>query len=98
LALERISKLSANVKKFSDNAFTMAARHPYAWRTALRRRMPSFLIKMGIAAKGDDCEAAGSNHEWYNHDDVQSACYHCRVFRPGQLWRQTSTATVPADP
>jgi hypothetical protein len=65
------------------------ARSPYRWRTALRRRLPWFLIDLGVAPKGRDCEKAGGRHEWYNHDDVDSACYHCRVVRPGRLWEAT---------
>lgn len=58
--------------------------HPYAWRTWLRRRLPWRLI--GLAPKGRDCERAGAWHRWYNQDGEHSACYHCRVVRPGQLW------------
>lgn len=36
----------------------------------------------------EDCEAIGQEHKWYNMDDVSSACYKCRVVRPGQLWRR----------
>jgi hypothetical protein len=47
-----------------------------------------FLIDLGVAAKGKDCEAAGGQHEWYNEDNKNSACYHCEVVGPGQLWRK----------
>lgn len=60
---------------------------PYRWRTRLRRHLPWFLIDLGLAAKGPDCEAAGGEHDWYNADNVHSACYHCAVIRAGQLWR-----------
>jgi len=46
------------------------------------------LIDMGFAAKGKDCEAVGANHHWYNRDNTSSACYHCEVVRPGQLWKR----------
>ena len=36
----------------------------------------------------EDCEAVGKQHRWLNLDDVSSACYNCRVVRPGQLWRK----------
>ena len=39
--------------------------HPYAWRTSLRKRLPWFLINLGIAAKGKDCERVGAEHHWY---------------------------------
>lgn len=65
-------------------------RHPYAWRTLLRRHLPWFLIDLGLANKGKDCEALGAEHDWYNQDGEHSACYHCYVVRPGQLWRRES--------
>ena len=65
-------------------------RHPYAWRTALRKRLPWFVIDLGIAAKGEDCEKAGATHHWYKQDDQYSACYHCTVTKPGRLWERTS--------
>jgi hypothetical protein len=40
--------------------------------------------------KGPDCESAGAAHDWYNHDDETSHCYHCQVERPGELWRKDS--------
>ena len=61
--------------------------HPYAWRTWLRGRLPWFLINLGLAGKGRDCEAVAGWHRWYNQDDEHSACYHCHAVRPGQLWR-----------
>ncbi len=62
--------------------------HPYAWRRWLRVRLPWFLIDLGFAGKGEDCEQIGGWHRWYNQDDENSACYHCKVVRPGQLWKQ----------
>ena len=63
-------------------------RHPYESRTALRSRLPWFLINLGVAAKARDCETAGAKHAWYNQDGTHSACYHCKVVRPGQLWKK----------
>jgi len=65
--------------------------HPYAWRTWIRKRLPWFLINMGIASNGRDCEAVKANHHWYNRDNASSACYHCEVIRPGKLWRTTDS-------
>lgn len=65
--------------------------HVYAWRTWLRKRLPWFLINLGLAAKGKDCESAGSSHHWYNLDGITSACYHCHVVRSGQLWHQPTS-------
>ncbi len=62
-------------------------RQPYRLRTAIRERLPWLLINLGLAGKGRDCEAAGGDHEWYNEGDGVSACYHCRVVRSGELWR-----------
>ena len=59
---------------------------PYRWRTWWRARLPWFLIDLGVAAKGKDCEAAGAWHRWYNRDGETSACYHCDTIRDGQLW------------
>jgi hypothetical protein len=64
-------------------------RHPYEARTALRSRLPGFLINLGVAAKARDCESVGAKHAWYNQDGTHSACYHCEVVRPGQLWKKT---------
>ena len=61
--------------------------NPYRWRTRLRGFIPWFLIDWGFFDKGKDCEAVGANHEWFNHDDETSGCYHCEVERVGQLWK-----------
>jgi hypothetical protein len=71
-------------------------RHPYEWRTKLRQRLPWFLINLGVAAKGDDCEAVGAEHHSYNVDGTQSACYHCRVVRSGRLWEPSNQHTAEA--
>lgn len=48
----------------------------YRWRTAIRRRLPSFLIDLGVARRGKrDCGA----HDFHNVDDVIERCYHCEV-------------------
>ena len=57
---------------------------PYRFNTWLRSHLPWFLINLGIASKGKDCEQAGGSHEWYNMDDNLSACYHCEVERGAQ--------------
>jgi len=64
------------------------AGHPYRWRTWIRTRLPWFLINLGVAAKGRDCETAGGEHHWYNRDGNTSGCYHCEVIRPGRLWER----------
>jgi hypothetical protein len=61
-------------------------KHPFRWQTWVRSHLPWFLINLGIARKGHDCEAAGDSHHWYNVDNRSSGCYHCEVVRSGQLW------------
>jgi hypothetical protein len=65
-------------------------RHPYAWRTSVRKRLPWFLIDLGVARKGINCEFVGAQHHWYNLDGARSACYHCRVIGDGSLWSENS--------
>lgn len=64
--------------------------HPYAWRTWLRTHLPWFLINLGVADKGKDCEGVGAQHHWYNQDGQKSACYHCHVVPIGRLWERES--------
>lgn len=48
----------------------------YRWRTGIRRRLPWFLINLGVAGKGKrDC----GDHEWYYADNVVEHCLHCEV-------------------
>ena len=47
--------------------------------------MPFWMIDLGIAAKGADCEAIGGRHEWYNNGNG-SACYHCRATIDTDVW------------
>ena len=61
-------------------------RLPYRRRTWVRTLLPDWLIRLGWANKGSDCEAAGGPHEWYNLDERRSGCYHCRVVARGRLW------------
>ena len=67
--------------------------HPYRFRTWLRGHLPWLLIDFGVANKGEDCEKAGGEHWWYNQDNENSGCYHCRVVRPGRLWRGATGET-----
>jgi hypothetical protein len=63
-------------------------RHPYGLRLRIREKLPWFLINIGIAAKGDDCEKVKAEHEWYNQGDAISACYFCKVEKEGSLWKK----------
>jgi hypothetical protein len=49
--------------------------------------LPWFLIDLGIADKGKDCESVGARHHWYNAGEESSGCYHCKVIREGRLWQ-----------
>jgi hypothetical protein len=63
----------------------------YRWRTTLRSVLPIPLYRLlwntKLLKKVKDCEAVGSEHEWYNIDDLNSGCFHCEVVRDGQLWK-----------
>jgi hypothetical protein len=62
--------------------------HPYSWRLKIRGRLPWFLINLGIADKGKNCEDVGAEHLWYNIDDKNPGCYYCKVEKEGQLWKE----------
>jgi len=64
---------------------------PYRLRTYIRTHIPWFLIDLGVACKGQDCEAAGGEHEWYNSGDSESSCYHCKIVKQGRLWVNPSS-------
>jgi hypothetical protein len=52
--------------------------------------LPWFLIELGVAAKGKDCESVNACHVWFNLNDENSGCYYCKVVKPGQLWKKDS--------
>jgi hypothetical protein len=56
--------------------------HPYRFRVWIRARLPHWMIDLGVATKGHDCEAAGGWHRWYKSTDDIDHCYHCRQTRP----------------
>jgi hypothetical protein len=64
--------------------------HPYALRTYIRQFLPWFLVELGISDKGEDCEKIGASHYWYNIDNENSGCYHCKVIKKGKLWEKKS--------
>jgi hypothetical protein len=49
--------------------------------------LPFWLIELGLFGKGRDCAFRYAPHSWYNLDNLNSACYYCRVIKTGQLWR-----------
>jgi len=57
------------------------AGHPYRYRIWIRVRLPWWLINLGVADKGQDCEAVGGWHRWYTSTDEIDGCYHCEVTR-----------------
>ena len=56
----------------------MNKKHPFENRLWWRSRLPWFLINLGIASKGRDCELVNAMHEWYNIDGINSGCYYCK--------------------
>jgi hypothetical protein len=56
----------------------------------VRMHLPWFLLDLGVADEGPDCERVGGTQAWYNHDGENSACNHCKVVRPGHLWEEHS--------
>ena len=87
------------MERFGDGTFVEDSRITYGNGGAVTFETigrgwvtPSPLPKLPLSlcwliTKGKDCEAAGSQHRWYNLDGESSGCYHCKVIRPGQLWR-----------
>ncbi|MEL7268075.1 MAG: hypothetical protein AAGL34_00715 [Bacteroidota bacterium] len=61
-------------------------RHPYGTRKWWRERLPWFLIDLGLAAKGANCEIVGAKHQWYNIDNKSSGCYYCKIEAKGQKY------------
>jgi hypothetical protein len=57
------------------------AGHPYRYRVWVRRHLPWWLINLGVADKGPDCEAVGAWHRWYKSTQEIDGCYHCKVTR-----------------
>jgi hypothetical protein len=66
--------------------------HPHALRTWLRGRIPWFLIDVGVANFGRDCEALNAHHNWSNIDGVHSRCIFCGAEREGRLWETSPYA------
>lgn len=60
-------------------------RHPYRRRLWWRMRLPWFLINLGFADKGENCESVNANHKWYNIDDETSGCYYCHKIVKGKI-------------
>lgn len=63
-------------------------RHPYELRLLIRQKLPWFLINLGFADKGKNCEIVGAEHSWYNKGNNLSACYYCKIIKEGQLWKK----------
>ena len=55
----------------------MKNRHPYEFRKKLRSILPWFLIDMGIASKGENCENVNAEHSFYNINGKSNGCYYC---------------------
>jgi hypothetical protein len=48
---------------------------------------PKEYVERRYPSKPADCEAEGREHRWYNKGHGYSACYHCSVVKPGDLWK-----------
>ena len=64
----------------------MKNEHPYKNRKWWRSNLPWFLINLGLAAKGKNCEEVNAQHHWYNIDNQNSGCYYCDIIKEGKLW------------
>jgi hypothetical protein len=47
---------------------------------------PKEYVERRYPSKPADCEAEGREHRYYNNGHGYSACYHCSVVKPGELW------------
>ena len=65
----------------------MVKKHPYRYRLWWRKRLPWFLIDLGIADKGKDCELVNAEHSWYKIDNKTSGCYYCKKIANGMKWK-----------
>lgn len=65
----------------------MDEKHPYRFRLWWRKRLPWFFINLGVADKGEDCELAHAEHQWYNIDNKTSGCYYCKKNTQGKKWK-----------
>mgnify|MGYP003637936016 FL=1 len=59
----------------------MKTRHPYYRRLWWRSKLPWFLIDLGVASKGKNCELVNAEHKWYNIDNTKSGCYYCEKIK-----------------
>lgn len=55
----------------------MKKKHPYELRKQIRAKLPWFLINLGIAGKGKNCEDVNAEHDEYNIDGKVNGCYYC---------------------
>lgn len=60
--------------------------HPYYNRLWWRLKLPWFLIELGFAKKGKNCELVNATHEWYKIDNLNSGCYYCNKIHKGIRW------------
>jgi hypothetical protein len=63
-------------------------KHPYELRLRIREKLPWFLIDLGFASKGKNCELVNASHSWYNKGNNLSGCYYCEIIKEGELWRK----------
>ena len=56
----------------------MKKKHPYELRKQIRSKLPWFLIDLGIAGKGKNCEKLNADHDQYKIDGETNGCYYCK--------------------
>ena len=74
-------------QKGNEQTYQMNKKHPYGNRLWWRKRLPWFLIDLGFANKGKDCESENAKHSWYRIDNNLSGCYYCNSIVKGQKWK-----------
>jgi hypothetical protein len=69
----RAREASVQISPLSPYGLTVKA-----W---IRGRLLWWLINLGVADKGPDCEAVAGWHRWYKSTEEIDGCYHCEVTR-----------------
>lgn len=71
---------------------------PYRWRTAARRRLPWFLIDLGVANKGEDCEKAGAVMPGITGMVPAVAATTAKSFKPARCGKKSRIVRSAFDP
>lgn len=77
-----MTKCKSESKKYHvKNVMKFDKQHPYYRKLWWRINLPWFLIDMGFAEKGENCEKVSAVHYWYKIDKKTSGCYFCNIIR-----------------